>query len=100
MNLAGACLNFFFVLPCRRRQTILHGDWSSDVCSSDLTAVSAGTPFSSICRIVFTCSSGTSPRLWRKRIRSEERRAGKERRGLLYAQDKKDILYTIGIEKQ
>src|SRR6266516_7324853 len=27
---------FFFFFSCRRRHTISYGDWSSDVCSSDL----------------------------------------------------------------
>src|SRR6516162_394720 len=30
---------FFFFFSSRRRHTILQGDWSSDVCSSDLCAV-------------------------------------------------------------
>src|SRR5256885_5956118 len=31
-------LCFFFFFSSRRRHTILQGDWSSDVCSSDLGA--------------------------------------------------------------
>src|SRR2546426_12344150 len=31
-----ACLLFFFFFSSRRRHTRLQGDWSSDVCSSDL----------------------------------------------------------------
>src|SRR6266516_7678933 len=30
---------FFFFFSCRRRHTISYGDWSSDVCSSDLAEV-------------------------------------------------------------
>src|SRR2546426_4479775 len=30
------CLSFFFFFSSRRRHTRLQGDWSSDVCSSDL----------------------------------------------------------------
>src|SRR5256885_3064960 len=32
------CLNFFF-FSSRRRHTRLQGDWSSDVCSSDLSTI-------------------------------------------------------------
>src|SRR5215467_7274237 len=32
----GAGRNFFFFFSSRRRHTRLQGDWSSDVCSSDL----------------------------------------------------------------
>src|SRR2546426_3354824 len=32
----GLRLNFFFFFSSRRRHTRLQGDWSSDVCSSDL----------------------------------------------------------------
>src|ERR687898_1100867 len=33
-------LSFFFFFSSRRRHTRLQGDWSSDVCSSDLSASS------------------------------------------------------------
>src|SRR6266446_7377936 len=33
--------NFFFFFSSRRRHTRLQGDWSSDVCSSDLIATYA-----------------------------------------------------------
>src|SRR6266566_7661322 len=33
------CICFFFFFSSRRRHTRLQGDWSSDVCSSDLAAV-------------------------------------------------------------
>src|SRR5256885_11758025 len=32
---------FFFFFSSRRRHTILQGDWSSDVCSSDLGSTAA-----------------------------------------------------------
>src|SRR5256885_3172865 len=32
----SVCLIFFFFFSSRRRHTRLQGDWSSDVCSSDL----------------------------------------------------------------
>ena len=33
----GLVIYFFFFFSSRRRHTRLQGDWSSDVCSSDLT---------------------------------------------------------------
>src|ERR1022692_2801571 len=35
-NQMGLCSFFFFFFSSRRRHTRLQGDWSSDVCSSDL----------------------------------------------------------------
>src|SRR3989454_6647868 len=35
-------INFFFFFSSRRRHTRLQGDWSSDVCSSDLAFLSQG----------------------------------------------------------
>src|SRR5256885_13096304 len=37
------CLYLFF-FSSRRRHTILQGDWSSDVCSSDLPSCKGATP--------------------------------------------------------
>src|SRR5256885_11673742 len=34
--MSAACCFFFFFFSSRRRHTRLQGDWSSDVCSSDL----------------------------------------------------------------
>src|SRR5258706_3142613 len=86
---------FFF--SSRRRHTRLVSDWSSDVCSSDLSpwACSTRTP-----QFVFACCTRASQRLWtvvggqpglnnhcsagklssrlRQQDRSEERRVGKE----------------------
>src|SRR2546426_8991527 len=36
------CFFFFFFFSSRRRHTRLQGDWSSDVCSSDLRAPRRG----------------------------------------------------------
>src|SRR5256885_4715367 len=33
---SSCCCGFFFFFSSRRRHTRLQGDWSSDVCSSDL----------------------------------------------------------------
>src|SRR5256885_10546638 len=35
----------FFFFSSRRRHTRLQGDWSSDVCSSDLSAVARNNPY-------------------------------------------------------
>src|SRR5215467_15375431 len=35
---------FFFFFSSRRRHTRLQGDWSSDVCSSDLSRTASGVP--------------------------------------------------------
>src|SRR5580658_3494841 len=35
---------FFFFFSSRRRHTRLQGDWSSDVCSSDLSLLSSALP--------------------------------------------------------
>src|SRR2546426_4981080 len=37
------CFFFFFFFSSRRRHTRLQGDWSSDVCSSDLAQSSPGS---------------------------------------------------------
>src|SRR6266705_3183216 len=64
----------FFFFSSRRRHTISYGDWSSDVCSSDLPAEG-----------VRTSAHTTFPLPDRKKShasasRSEERRVGKEGR--------------------
>src|SRR5256885_5371371 len=38
----GIVISFFFFFSSRRRHTRLQGDWSSDVCSSDLAPVALG----------------------------------------------------------
>src|SRR5205807_7835496 len=88
----------------RRRHTRLQGDWSSDVCSSDLSAIVGGgeiftrSPFSNDCCVSFAVSGSTAKHLIEgcnpfaavltpankppplqgvSRERSEERRVGK-----------------------
>src|SRR2546426_2901033 len=86
----------FFFFSSRRRHTRLQGDWSSDVCSSDLYArdsvrremdleIHGGLSFRLVIHV-----PGTSPRAgeladtvyrslsFRDMMRSEERRVGKE----------------------
>src|SRR5256885_6623335 len=86
----------FFFFSSRRRHTRLQGDWSSDVCSSDLNRCAASRR-SSICRNGAASSRPGFPersRELRRRppwgqgggecdalmddVRSEERRVGKE----------------------
>ena len=76
---------FIFFFSSRRRHTRLQGDWSSDVCSSDLFW---GTNFHGFIRVpTITNSYGflgahSSLSLWQIEYlyyaRSEERRVGKE----------------------
>src|SRR6266446_192428 len=65
---------FFFFFSSRRRHTRLQGDWSSDVCSSDLSCRSA--------RHQSACSRAPYHYTWNRLaswdVRSEERRVGKE----------------------
>src|SRR6266576_5326626 len=77
---------FFFFFSSRRRHTRSLRDWSSDVCSSDLSLPpTTDAPFGRSATIVrwTTCS--------RSRTRSEERRVGKECRSrwALYLENKK-----------
>src|SRR5688500_19766182 len=76
------CRLFFFFFSSRRRHTRLQGDWSSDVCSSDLRQ-----PGDRVC-----CAA---PREWRRRyrVRSEERRVGKECRSRGPAAQNKEKRY-------
>src|SRR5205807_5338844 len=66
---------FFFFFSSRRRHTRLQGDWSSDVCSSDLHRTErqreAAYPAQARIFSVLRIPAGTSKR-------SEERRVGKE----------------------
>src|SRR5688500_20373313 len=75
-------IEFFF--SSRRRYTRLQGDWSSDVCSSDLVDVCSGHDREPamirriiILSVCFLIGAGVIARASR---RSEERRVGKERR--------------------
>src|SRR2546426_9287291 len=63
---------FFFFFSSRRRHTRLQGDWSSDVCSSDLTSTPTGE------HSYETCVCPTSALTPLPSPRSEERRVGKE----------------------
>src|SRR2546422_6490219 len=85
------CFVIFFFFSSRRRHTRCSRDWSSDVCSSDLTLVratpgiepefgSSGGSVSRICQdVIEGTKQGAIPFLrQRLPVRSEERRVGKE----------------------
>src|SRR5256885_9742880 len=90
MFLIAVCRLLFFFFSSRRRHTRLQGDWSSDVCSSDLPTgstaygLSAGGPilFPTMDALVLTpiCSHTLANRPIVIPGRSEERRVGKEGR--------------------
>src|SRR5690348_17774761 len=63
---------FFFFFSSRRRHTRWTGDWSSDVCSSDLGRVLAEAQAQHL------AAGGTRFRTLTRELRSEERRVGKE----------------------
>src|SRR5205807_4784170 len=83
---------FLFFFSSRRRHTRLQGDWSSDVCSSDLrfrdwTVAATGTiPESRASAYILASSRSTNsasdpPKMSftpARMMRSEERRVGKE----------------------
>src|SRR4051794_41964547 len=80
---------FFF--PSRRRHTIRTGDWSSDVCSTDLALAAAAAS-------ALAASSQNPARVstvLRSSTRSEERRVGKEcrfRGSWFYLKNKKKVI--------
>src|SRR2546426_795474 len=73
-----SALCFFFFFSSRRRHTRLQGDWSSDVCSSDLLgAVGFGVGVVPSVMVLHQYRlARTVPPI--NDIRSEERRVGKE----------------------
>src|SRR4051794_41728818 len=87
---------FFFFFSSRRRHTRWTGDWSSDVCSSDLPPQSRGRERATVeprrCRALDGLSDGVARPARRddgpasapgaRRGRSEERRVGEEGRFL------------------
>src|SRR5256885_3815798 len=73
---------FIFFFSSRRRHTRLQGDWSSDVCSSDLSGCATSSASRRKTRRslpTFLHISATAARATPSAIpRSEERRVGKE----------------------
>src|SRR5688500_19649617 len=89
----------FFFFSSRRRHTRLQGDWSSDVCSSDLPffgdIIAEGDfvrhDHAALTQTVFQLYDRYGRTLERMR-RSEERRVGKECRSrVCWKQEKKQI---------
>src|SRR6202171_6625620 len=78
-----------FFCTSRRRHTRLLGDWSSDVCSSDLSEVSAANGMGLI--------RPSSQHALSSTCRSEERRVGKEcrSRGSAYHLKKKHLILPL-----
>src|SRR5437763_12711128 len=94
----GFCFIYFFFFSSRRRHTRYIGDWSSDVCSSDLKFRAAGVTVASIGRAPASAALAaefTAPHVLLSSVdltsieeagkaitavaaRSEERRVGKE----------------------
>src|SRR5437762_10338043 len=88
-------LLFFFFFSSRRRHTRYIGDWSSDVCSSDLIDLNSalerlgetkGGLVMSLCREPAPVYAGQKQV---EQIRSEERRVGKEWRARRSREDEK-----------
>src|SRR3989449_6775118 len=83
LYISSVFLFFFFFFSSRRRHTRCSRDWSSDVCSSDLTTLTprtAGVLLAlgqrGIQHAVFANYDDHPSRL--REVRSEERRVGKE----------------------
>src|SRR5215467_15468787 len=67
-----------FFCSSRRRHTRLQGDWSSDVCSSDLTPRLNRAKATATVKVKFVDAAATVLPEMAARVRSEERRVGKE----------------------
>src|SRR5207249_9400080 len=72
--------SFFFFFSSRRRHTRSKRDWSSDVCSSDLSRSPKSVFRGALSLGPKNRFGGTRalPARWGARVRSEERRVGKE----------------------
>src|SRR2546430_3511097 len=79
MRVSGTIIFVFFFFSSRRRHTRFDCDWSSDVCSSDLTLVKFyGLPSSDLrAHFPVELDECVARLRWRQE-RSEERRVGKE----------------------
>src|SRR5437868_14553135 len=87
---------FFFFFSSRRRHTRSKRDWSSDVCSSDLTRdnlakKSAPDFFARLSLVLLSSELMESGKV----IRSEERRVGKECRSWRATSQEKNKIYSI-----
>src|SRR5262249_59532559 len=101
--------SFLFFFSSRRRNTILVSDWSSDVCSSDLSGAGVvitaggvrrtgasvrgapqGTAAGPLAYAMYTSGSTGRPKAVAVSHRSEERRVGKECRSRWGRQHQKE----------
>src|SRR5690625_7792981 len=84
LTLPNLFASFFFFFSSRRRHTRWPRDWSSDVCSSDLTERATT-------RTIRSPRKPSTPRYARRThaCRSEERRVGKECRSRWWPYDEK-----------
>src|SRR5688500_20200160 len=78
----------FFFFSSRRRHTRLQGDWSSDVCSSDLRQ-NENLSVGGNARAVDVIGRRAAPIVPDDKVRSEERRVGKECRSRRWAYHEK-----------
>src|SRR5688500_20124652 len=101
----SAASMFFF--SSRRRHTRLQGDWSSDVCSSDLAAAAVAMAWETRIRLMSpepraailprpgaAITKKQAPRRREPNHRSEERRVGKEGRCGWQAEEEKEQWQT------
>src|SRR5436309_4436880 len=79
----------FFFFSSRRRHTSFSRDWSSDVCSSDLDTTPLEGSAAAARPVMVDMTRATAAKVLsertprrRRRLRSEERRVGKECRSL------------------
>src|SRR5690625_7442920 len=75
--------NGFFFFSCRRRHTRWPRDLSSDVCSSDLGGQNASNYYQELALSMAIKEGGIEVQQSIDRLRSEERRVGKESNGQL-----------------
>src|SRR5688572_32554451 len=96
---------FVFFFSSRRRHTRFDCDWSSDVCSSDLSTQQIGHPIAPLGPVsLFVNHQGLADDIahFHTRIeRSEERRVGKERRSRWspYRYNNADAKLLVGVPK-
>src|SRR3546814_7509150 len=72
------CVMFFFFFKQKTAYEMRISDWSSDVCSSDLMAMPMLVAVNSSLSLIRTGSDRAATMRRDRRMRSEERRVGKE----------------------
>src|SRR5437762_7742895 len=97
MYIAVLYVLYFFFFSSRRRHTRYIGDWSSDVCSSDLTSLYHLESWTRIARLGATIDDAVGEAYDKVAAilglgRSEERRVGKECRSRWRAYGWKEMI--------